>query len=238
MELQVFLKTVQEQCHLQPDQPVLVGVSGGPDSLCLLDLFSRLEFPLIVAHFDHALRPESARDAEYVRSLAAAYGKAFTTTRQDVALYAQTAHLSLEEAARQARYRFLFEQAQVYSAQAVAVAHTADDQVETVLMHLLRGSGLDGLKGMPFRTEFPGWQPQLPLVRPLLTTWRAEVEEYCRLRQLEPLYDPTNRETLYYRNRLRLDLTRKAFMLEGLEGIRLVLMGYASNQCNMSREGG
>jgi tRNA(Ile)-lysidine synthase len=206
VEIETFQRIVQEQCHLQPGLPVLIGVSGGPDSLCLLDLLARLEIPLVVAHFDHGLRPDSERDAEVVGRMAAAYAAVFCTARGNVALLARTAHLSIEEAARQARYRFLFEQAQAHAAQAVAVAHTADDQVETVLMHLLRGAGLDGLKGMPFRTEQPGWLPSLPLVRPLLGTWRADVEEYCRLRGLAPLYDPTNQETLYYRNRLRLEL--------------------------------
>ena len=99
---------------------------------------------MIVAHFDHGLRPESAADAAQVRGEAEARGLLFVTARQDVAALARAESLSIEEAARVARYAFLYDQARQHDAQGIAVAHTADDQVETVLMHLLRGAGLAG----------------------------------------------------------------------------------------------
>jgi tRNA(Ile)-lysidine synthase len=112
----------------------------------------------------------------------------------------------VEEAAREARYRFLFEKAGEFETQAVAVGHTADDQVETVLMHLLRGAGLSGLSGMPARALPNAWSETIPLVRPLLGYWREQTEEYCRAQSLEPLIDPTNVDPTYYRNRLRREL--------------------------------
>ncbi len=120
--------------------------------------------------------------------------------------YAAAHHLSLEEAARTLRYRFLFAQANAYHCQAVAVAHHADDQVETVLMHLLRGAGLDGLTGMESRSLPNAWSDQIPLVRPLLTIWRAEIEAYCRQYGLDPIQDHTNSDPTFFRNRLRHEL--------------------------------
>ena len=111
--------------------------------------------------------------------------------------------LSLEEAARILRYRFLFAQARSEGAEVVAVGHTADDQVETVLMHFLRGAGLPGLKGMAGRTILPEFDPKIPLVRPILHLWRSETEAYCQEHGLQPVYDPSNRDETYFRNRLR-----------------------------------
>ena len=142
MELKKIQKILQEDCVLRIESPLLVGVSGGADSLCLLDVLHSLGYALIVAHFDHGLRPESAADAEQVRGEAKARGLPFVTARQDVAALARAESFSIEEAARVARYGFLYEQARQHRAQGIAVAHTADDQVETVLMHLLRGGGI------------------------------------------------------------------------------------------------
>lgn len=197
---------LQQECQLFPGAAVLAGVSGGPDSLCMLDILNRLEFKIIVAHFDHCLRPDSALDAEKVQQVSGELNLPFILGKEDVKTLAQTERLSPEEAARKARYRFLFEQARKAGAQAVAVAHTADDQVETVLMHLLRGSGLNGLKGMPYRGIVPEWDGKIPLVRPLLGIWRHEIMEYCRERGLQPQIDPTNQETVFLRNRLRHEL--------------------------------
>jgi tRNA(Ile)-lysidine synthase len=125
---------------------------------------------------------------------------------EDVKLYAGAHRLSEEEAARILRYRFLFEQARQMGAQAVAVAHSADDQVETVLMHLLRGSGLAGLKGMQFFSLPNAWSQKIPLVRPLLEFWRDEILAYCEEHGLSPVLDPSNRDLSHFRNRLRLEL--------------------------------
>jgi tRNA(Ile)-lysidine synthase len=113
---------------------------------------------------------------------------------------------SVEAAARNARYQFLFKSAEQISAQAVIVGHTANDQVETILMHLLRGSGLGGLGGMSYRWLPNVWHTGIPLVRPLLGTWREEILAYCRERGLNPVEDLTNQDRSYFRNRLRLEL--------------------------------
>ena len=133
-------------------------------------------------------------------------GVPFQQARSDVRALAAKEGLSIEEAARKARYRFLFATARANQAQAVAVAHTADDQVETVLLHLLRGAGLSGLKGMASRLVIPEWDEQIPLVRPLLDFWRVETEAWCAARGLASLTDPSNQDTIFTRNRLRHEL--------------------------------
>jgi tRNA(Ile)-lysidine synthase len=114
--------------------------------------------------------------------------------------------MSLEAAGRDARYRFLYAQAEKLSAQAVAVGHTADDQVETILMFFLRGTGLRGLSGMPYRRILPQFHPDLPLVRPLLALWREDILRYCQMNNLTTLDDPTNQDFAFLRNRVRHEL--------------------------------
>jgi len=206
MDFTILRNVVQEECQLDRHLPVLVGVSGGPDSLSLLNILLRLEYPVIVAHFDHCLRPDSSLDAENVRQTAERADLPFVLGRKDVKTYAENEHLSVEEAARKARYDFLFDQARLANAQAVAVAHSADDQVETVLMHLLRGAGLSGLKGMTYRAIVPEWDREIPLVRPLLGVWREEIIAYCQELGLQPAFDPSNQDTQFFRNRLRHEL--------------------------------
>lgn len=187
----------------QEFQPLLVGVSGGADSLALLHSLHQAGVPVIAAHFNHQLRPDAAADADFVCALAAGLGLPCVVGQGDVAGLANRESLSLEEAARKLRYRFLFEQAHRYRARAVAVAHTADDQAETVLMHFLRGAGLPGLKGMLPQTLLAEFDPTLPLVRPLLGWRRADTEAYCRAHQLDFRVDSTNTDETYLRNRLR-----------------------------------
>ncbi len=194
---------MQLQCRIDRERPLLVGVSGGPDSVCLLDMLRAAGYRLIVAHFNHQLRPEAEEESAAVAHLAETWGLPFVSDSADVHAYAEKEGLSLEEAARLLRYRFLFRAARERSAQAVAVGHTADDQVETVLMHFLRGAGLAGLKGMEARTRLPVFDPEIPLVRPILNLWREETETYCREHNLEPHYDSTNTDQVYFRNRLR-----------------------------------
>ena len=197
---------IMGKCLLDQRLPLLAGVSGGPDSLCMLDALHQLGYPLVVAHLDHGLRPESAQEAERLRQLAEKLGLPFVLERADVQGYADQNGLSTEEAARELRYRFLFAEASRRQAQAVAVGHTADDQVETVLMHLLRGSGLAGLRGMSYRSLPNPWSASLPLVRPLLGSWREEILEYLVQRGLQPTQDLSNLDVRYYRNRLRHEL--------------------------------
>jgi tRNA(Ile)-lysidine synthase len=197
---------LRERCQLDSTQPVLVGVSGGPDSLCLMDVIRRAGYRIVVAHFDHMLRPESAAEARAVEGIAASFGLPYVVESADVGAYARAEGMSIEEAARVLRYRFLFAQAGKWNAQAVAVGHTADDQVETVLMHFIRGAGLTGLKGMPYRTFLPAFDRAIPVVRPLLDTWREETVAYCASHELQPHYDPSNDSSEFFRNRLRREL--------------------------------
>ena len=194
---------LRERCRVRPDRPLLVGVSGGADSLCLMAVLQEAGYPLIVAHFDHTLRPESGADAEKVRAFAEKRGLPFVLGSGDVRAFAHAQKQTIEEAARTLRYTFLFQQARDFDAQAVAVGHTADDQVETVLMHFLRGSGLSGLKGMTYRTILKGFDRKIPLIRPLLDFWREETLVCCSERHLHPIIDESNASTDYFRNRLR-----------------------------------
>jgi len=195
--------TLREQCGLKKDQPIIAGVSGGPDSLCLLGILRAEGYRVIVAHFNHKLRPDSDADANVVEQTSARLNLASVVESGDVRSFADTEKLSIEEAARIMRYRFLMEQAHRFNAQAVAVGHTADDQVETVLMHFIRGAGLDGLKGMNHRTVIKMFDPEIPIVRPLLDTWREETVVYCAVNGFRPRHDPSNASLDFLRNRLR-----------------------------------
>ncbi len=197
---------LQYNCKLIPDKPVVIGVSGGPDSLCLMDVLWRLGYALVVAHFNHGLRPEAADEAKKVEAQARQRGLSCIVGSQDVAAYARQHGLSLEEAGRTLRYRFLFAQAERHHAQAVAVGHTADDQVETLLMHLLRGAGTSGLRGMEYCSLPNPWSTKIPLVRPLLGVWRDEVLAYVDKHGLQPVWDASNLDRTFYRNRLRHEL--------------------------------
>lgn len=201
------LKTILvQECQVAPRQKIILGFSGGPDSLALLHALHAIEQPLVAAHLDHGLRPESASEAEQAAQAAASLGVPFLSERKDVGTFAEEHRLSVEEAARQLRYGFLFKVAKRQRASAVAVAHTADDQVETVLMHLLRGAGMAGLRGMTARLLPNPWSVGIPLVRPLLGTWRQEVLAYCTTQGLQPVQDTSNQDTTFFRNRLRRDL--------------------------------
>ncbi len=194
---------LSDQCGLNKDHPIIAGVSGGPDSLCLMDVLRKTGYRLIVAHFNHKLRPDADADANTVEQTAARLNLASVIESGDVRAYADQEKLSLEEAARIMRYRFLIEQAHRFKAQAVAVGHTADDQVETVLMHFIRGAGLSGLKGMNYRTILHMFDPEIPIVRPLLDTWREETIVYCAANGFRPRHDPSNASLDFLRNRLR-----------------------------------
>lgn len=198
-----FPTILQHNCQIVASKLSLVGVSGGPDSLCLLDLLRGLGYPVVVAHFNHGLRQEAVGEARHVEEIADRMGVPFIAGSEDVAAYASTESLSLEEAARLLRYRFLFKEAKRLGAQAVLVGHNADDQVETVLMHLMRGAGMDGLLGMDYHSLPNPWSATIPLVRPLLAFWREEILAYVEMRGLQPNQDSSNLDTTFFRNRLR-----------------------------------
>lgn len=192
---------IHQQALLPPQGEVVVGISGGPDSVAMAHLLKALGYRLHLAHLDHGLRPDSQEDAALVRRLSQAWALPLYLERADVARYADARGLSLEAAAREVRYRFLFRVARDVRAQAVAVAHTQDDQAETVLLHLLRGSGLTGLQGM--RPKAYLWDETIPLVRPFLVVSRREVLAYCREQGLPYREDPTNQDLRFTRNRIR-----------------------------------
>lgn len=194
---------LREQCGLTKDRPVIAGVSGGPDSLCLLGILRENGYRVIVAHFNHKLRPDADADANAVEQAASRMNFASVVESGDVREFAGMEKLSIEEAARVMRYRFLMAQARRFKAQAVAVGHTADDQVETVLMHFIRGAGLAGLKGMNYRTILPFFDGEIPIVRPLLDVWREETIVYCAAHGFRPRFDVSNDSLDFFRNRLR-----------------------------------
>lgn len=194
---------LRDQCGLTKERPIIAGVSGGPDSLCLMGLLRNAGYPVIVAHFNHKLRPDADADANVVEQTASRLNIASVVENGDVRAFAEQEKHSIEEAARILRYRFLMEQARHFKAQAVAVGHTADDQVETVLMHFLRGAGLAGLKGMTHRTVIQTFDREIPIVRPLLDIWREDTTVYCAANGFRPRHDPSNASLDFFRNRLR-----------------------------------
>ena len=191
---------------------MVVGVSGGPDSVCLLHVLSkmkeRLGLRLHVAHLNHGLRgEESDADAEYVSRLASDLSLPCTVEKKDAAAYQSEQHLSLEEAARELRYRFFAEVARAAGADRVAVGHTKDDWVETILMHLIRGTGPWGLQGLhPLSCLVPRACAPITVVRPLLVLRSSETEAYCRHHRLASRTDVSNLSAKFLRNRIRHEL--------------------------------
>ena len=187
--------------------PLVVGVSGGPDSLALLDILARL-YPagrLVVAHLDHGLRPSSADEAASVAGEASARGLLYCGERISLEDTPRPTGVSLEAAGRAARYGFLARVAGDVGAAAVVVGHNADDQAETVLLHLLRGAGAAGLRGMAPAAPLPG-RPDLWLLRPLLGVPRSAIEAYCHAAGLRPMFDESNHDLTFARNRVRHEL--------------------------------
>jgi len=198
-----FREHAEEKKLFRPGDHILVAVSGGVDSVVLLHLLLRLrdslQLSLTAAHLNHKLRGlEADADQAFVVSLAREWGVPVVVEQKDVRMFARTERLSEEEAARLVRYDFLFRAKEQVGANWVATAHQADDQVETVIDHFIRGSGLLGLSGM---CEKAG-----ELIRPLLFASRAEIEEYAKTNGLTFRTDRTNLDVGYRRNRIRLEL--------------------------------
>ena len=199
-------ETIQAHAMLAGGERLVVAVSGGPDSTALLSVLQalreELRLDLHVAHLNHGLRPGAAGDAAAVARMAEAMGYPYHGATEDVTAAATRERRSLEDAGREARYRFLAGVAQEIEAQVIATGHTRDDQAETVLMRLLRGSGPRGLAGIPPVRRHDG----LRVIRPLIDTSRDEIAAYLARQRLDARDDASNRDPAILRNRVRLVL--------------------------------
>lgn len=198
-------KTVNKFGLIEKGDKVIVAVSGGPDSTALLMALNSLKYDyglkLKIAHLDHMFRAksETKKDYEYVLSLSKKLDIPLAHKRINVPAYAKETGLSLEEAAREKRYEFLLDAAKEAGAKKIALGHTLDDQAETVLMRLIRGAGLSGLRGIPLSRRLDGKL----IIRPLLEVWRKEVDAYLRSLRIKPMQDATNLMPKFFRNRIR-----------------------------------
>ena len=181
---------------------IVLGVSGGPDSMCMLDMMRELkeekniDFKIYVAHINHMIRKEAIDDEKYVQDYCKKYNIEFYVKRADVQKIANDKKIGTEEAGRKVRYAFFEEVLQKTGSNKIAIAHNKNDKIETIIMHLLRGSGLSGLKGIDAIRDNK-------YIRPLLECEREEIEQYCEKKNLHPRIDKTNFENEYTRNKIR-----------------------------------
>lgn len=203
MKEKVF-QTIKKYDLIEPNDKILLGVSGGPDSLAMLTLFqemrqmleNELPFTFAVAHVNHGIRPEAVRDEEFVRDICEKNEIDFYSVCIDVANIAHTKKIGMEEAGRKERYHFFDQVAEKIGANKIATAHNQNDKVETMIMNVLRGSGISGLKGIePIRNG--------KYIRPLLECNRDEIEQFCEENHLQPKIDQTNFDNTYTRNKIR-----------------------------------
>ncbi len=226
---QRVLKTIQKYNLIQKGDKVVVGVSGGPDSMCLLDILcllkEKLNIEIVVAHINHMIRKEAKGETKYVQDYCKKMQISCFVKYADVTKMAGEQKLGTEEMGRKVRYEFFEEIAQKVNANKIATAHNANDNVETVLMNLLRGSGTSGLKGIEIQRKFSIClndnctnilenadlnekknAKTITYIRPLRECERTEIEQYCEERQLEPKIDKSNLENIYTRNKIRNEL--------------------------------
>jgi len=200
--LEKVREAVKRRGLLSPGEHVLVAVSGGADSMALLYslywLRKEYDLKLTIAHLDHGIRTDTDKDLEVVRWAAADLGLPLIYERRDVPSFAREGKLNLEEAARRVRQGFLEGAAREVGAGRIALGHTRTDLAETVLMHLLRGAGPGGLRGILWSTP--------PYIRPLLSCSREETRAFCHEHDIPFHDDPTNRDTRLLRNAIRLEL--------------------------------
>ena len=190
---------IQKKINVSSGARLILGVSGGVDSVVMLHVLSSLDYKCVVAHCNFHLRSEeSNRDEAFVKALAESFRLPFLKTDFDTREYARQQKISIEMAARDLRYAWFEKIRKEQNAEAIAVAHHADDSVETFLMNLMRGSGLRGLKGIePINGN---------VIRPLLCCTRGEIETYARVNKLKSVFDSTNSNTDFLRNKIRLEL--------------------------------
>ena len=204
MVFEKVLSTINKHNLIEPGDKIVIGISGGPDSVCLLHILSRLkekiDIELYAAHLNHQIRGlEAQKDALYVSNICDKLGVTYFLKSIDVPKYCKDNSLSIEEGARKLRYEMFEEIKQRTKSNKIAIGHNLNDQAETVLMRIMRGTGLQGLRGIEYSRENG-------VIRPLLDIERNDIEEYCKLHNLEPRIDESNLENIYTRNKIRLEL--------------------------------
>lgn len=199
----VVEETIKKYNMLEYGDCVVVGLSGGPDSMCLLHILMELRktwgLKIFAAHLNHQFRGKEAdEDALYVKKKCEEWGIDVFVQVFNVPAFAKEKGLSSEEAGREIRYKLFYEVAEKVRANKIAIAHNMNDNAETVLMNLFRGSGIEGLKGIEAKRG--------QIIRPLINVRRNEIEAYCREKDLSPRIDKTNLQPIYGRNKIRLEL--------------------------------
>ena len=199
---QKILETIKKYNLIEDGDKIVVGVSGGPDSISLLDILNEfkknkiLNIQIIAAHVNHQIREEADEDEDYVRKYCEKNKIKFYVKRIDVIKYANNNKIGLEEAGRILRYEFFDEILQKENANKIAIAHNKNDKAETIIMNIIRGSGISGLKGIePIRDN--------KYIRPIIECERAEIEKYADEKDLNPRIDKTNFENDCTRNKIR-----------------------------------
>lgn len=198
------LGTINKHNLIQKGDKIVLGLSGGPDSVCLLHVLNRLKkdfnIEIYAAHLNHQIRGiEAQKDALYVSKLCEEMGIVFFVKSINVPKYCENEGLSLEEGARKLRYEMFYEIKDKIKANKIAIGHNLNDQAETVMMRIMRGTGLTGLKGIDYIRDNC-------IIRPILDVERSDIEDYCEAYDLNPRIDKTNLESIYTRNKIRLDL--------------------------------
>ena len=194
------INTINKYNLIQSGDKLVLGVSGGPDSISMLNILNEIkqewQFEIYVAHINHMIRKEANDDEKYVQQYCEKNNIQCFVKRVNVQEIANIQKIGTEEAGRNIRYEFFEEVLQKVGANKIAIAHNKNDKIETIVMNLLRGSGLSGLKGIePIREQ--------RIIRPLIECERQEIEQYCEQYKLEPRIDKTNFENDYTRNKIR-----------------------------------
>ena len=189
-------KTIEKYNLIDKEDKILVGVSGGPDSITLLNILYELGYNLCVAHINHGIRENAVEDEKYVTNFCKE--KNIPCFVKQVKLKELNIGMTLEEVGRKVRYDFFYEIMEQENCTKIATAHNANDNAETVIMNIIRGSGMSGLKGIEASRE--------NIIRPLIEITRKEIEEYCEENKLNPCHDESNDEAIYTRNKVRLEL--------------------------------
>ena len=198
-----LLKTIQKYNLIQKQDKIVIGVSGGPDSMCLLDslycLKEKLGIEIVVAHVNHMIRKEAEEETAYVKKYCNKHDIPCYIKKVEVIALAKEQKLGTEEMGRKIRYDFFIEVAKKAGANKIATAHNANDNAETVFMNILRGSGIPGLKGIELKRNLQ----DVEVIRPLRECTRNEIEQYCKEQKLNPKIDSSNLENDYTRNKIR-----------------------------------